>query len=107
MPGLRTALKKVFNLADSSKLEKIYEPTPPQAGGTRAYADDNIRIDHGLPGTGNRVVQVQSQTKITGLKRWVRKQKEGSHAKVATVKVEEGGKPNLEQLVAEVVRQVS
>lgn len=89
---------------ESPKIEKIFDPTPQGGGGTRAYQDNNIRVDHGLPGTGNRVVQVQSQTKITGLKRFI--QKFGTHAKVAMVKVEEGGEGNVEEFFNRVLEQV-
>lgn len=105
MRGFRTPLKKAFKVAkESTKIERIFDPTPEGRGGSRAYQDNNIRIDHGQPGTGNRVVQIQSQTKKTGLKAFIRKY--GTHAKVATVKVKEGEEGNVEEFFNEVLKQV-
>ncbi|KAF9230463.1 hypothetical protein BU15DRAFT_14892, partial [Melanogaster broomeanus] len=57
-------------------------------GGSPAFQNKDIRVDHGEPGTGNRVLQIQGQTTNSTLKR--SKQRRGTHAKVAVVKVNEG-----------------
>lgn len=88
MSGISSALKKVFGQAmKSTKFKKIFTPTAQGGAGGRAYEDNDIRIDRGvLP--GQRVLQIQSQTTQSALKKFA--QKHSTHAKVAEVTVPEG-----------------
>ncbi|KAH7903147.1 hypothetical protein BJ138DRAFT_197405 [Hygrophoropsis aurantiaca] len=109
MSGMRSALLDLLEKAvKTSKFKKVFEPTPFNGGGRRAFQNNDIRVDHGEPGTGMRVLQIQGQTENPTLKKF--QQKKGTHAKVAVVKVDEGagsgGATNGAEFIDSVAGQV-
>ncbi|EGO03821.1 hypothetical protein SERLA73DRAFT_69650 [Serpula lacrymans var. lacrymans S7.3] len=113
-----TRIKHLFSPRPSliSPLEKQHERYPVHCievngGGSRAFQNEDLRVDHVEVGTGNRVVQIQAQTQNSTLKRYM--QKNGTHVKIAVVKVNEdpgaGGKDDTDGFgfFADVVKQTN